>query len=150
MCLLFPVLTIILIICLSLVLLISHFPLIVPLSLSPMRVRIGLISPTLISPTLISPTLISPTIDQFVSFRLLTEVCTIREYEVIQIIFYRFMHNNGLGRHYTIVCADTPDKYSSRVMEFDEFLNLAVSLNNLPGPPGRCSSSSKLCHGHLC
>ena len=40
-----------------------------------------------------------------VSFRLLTEVCTIREYEVIQIIF---MHNNGLGRHYTIVVW-TPD-----------------------------------------
>ena len=36
--LLFPVLTIFLIICLSLFLLISHFPLIVPQSLSPMRV----------------------------------------------------------------------------------------------------------------
>ena len=90
--------------------------------------RVSLISPTLISPTLISPTLISPTIDQFVSFRLLTEVCTIREYEVIQIIFYRFMHNNGLGRRYTIVCADTPDKYPSRVMEFDENLRFSFSI----------------------
>ena len=41
---------------------------------------------SLISPTLISPALILPTIDQFVSFCLLTEAC-----------------------------ADTPDKYSSRV-----------------------------------
>ena len=41
--------------------------------------------------SLISPTLISPTVDQFVSFRLLTEVCTIREYKVIQIIFYRLV-----------------------------------------------------------
>ena len=43
--------------------------------------------------------LVSPTIDQFVSFCLLTEVCTIREYEVIQIIFYRFMHNKGIRSH---------------------------------------------------
>ena len=43
--------------------------------------------------------LISPTIDQFVSFRLLTEVCTIREYKVIHIIFYRFMHNKGIRSH---------------------------------------------------
>ena len=38
------------------------------------------------------------------------------------------MHNNGLGRHYTIVCADTPDKYSSRVMEFDENLRFSFSI----------------------
>ena len=38
------------------------------------------------------------------------------------------MHNNGLGRHYTIVCADTPDEYSSKVMEFDE--NLRFSLDS--------------------
>ena len=81
--------------------------------------------------SLISPTLISPTIDQLVSFRLLTEVCIIREYEVIQIIFYRFMHNNGLGRQvrtlYNCVCS-TPDKYSSRVMEFDENLHFSSSI----------------------
>ena len=59
------------------------------------------------------------------SFRLLTEVCTIREYEVIQVIF---VHNNGLGRHYTIVCADTPDKYSPRVVEFDENLRFSSSI----------------------
>ena len=30
------------------------------------------------------------------------------------------------------------------------FINLVVILNDLPGAIGRCSSSSKLCHCHLC
>ena len=48
--------------------------------------------------------LILCTKDQFVSVCLLTELCTVGDQEVIQIIYYIF------------VCADTPDKNSSRVM----------------------------------
>ena len=72
------------------------------------------------------------------------------------------MHNKGLGTHTDNVCADTPDKYSSRVMVSDENLRFSssilrqkkivgrlISLNDLPGVMGRCSSNSKLCHGHL-
>ena len=50
------------------------------------------------------------------------------------------------------MCADTPGEYSSRVMECHPFLfiNLAVSLHDVPDAAGRCSSSNKLCNGHLC
>ena len=46
----------------------------------------------------------------------------------------------GIRKSYRFVCADAPDKYSSRVMESDEnfCFNLAVSLNDFPGAMGRC------------
>lgn len=70
------------------------------------------------------------------SFHFLNETRTVRYLGFIQIINCRF------------VCADTPDKYSSRVMECNPFLfiNFAVSLHDVPDAAGRCSSSSKLCH----
>jgi len=66
------------------------------------------------------------------------------------------MHSKVFGSHTdyhcSFVCADTPGEYFSRVMECNPFLfiNLAVSLHDLPGAAGRCSSSSKLSNGHLC